>query len=161
MSKPVGFNVENPEDLITLLNSLNSTVRSQAVLDGMIAGANMINNESRARLSGMAKSKSSYFSTSFKMEALKGRTPDEIGIRTGVYNKQKGYLLRWLEFGTTKRVTLKRKNPTSKEITPPMNRGQMTAYSYFFGVVKNNQEETFRIVSETIIKSLEDMTAKS
>jgi len=154
--------VENAEELLQLLNGFLPAVRSKAVVDGMIAGANAINQRAQAALYAGKKESSttgySYYATAFKQEKLKGKTPDELGVRTGVWSRENGYKLRWLEWGTNTRTTFQRKNPLTNTLTPKMNRGKITGTNFFFSAVKGQQTEIFNIVSEAIIKSLEDLT---
>jgi len=154
--------VQNAEELIKLLNGFIPAVRSKAVVDGMIAGANAITEKARAALYAGKKGESttgySYYASAFKQEKLKGKTPDELGVRTGVWSRENGYKLRWLEWGTNNRTTFQRKNRLSNTITPKMNRGKIIGTNFFFGAVKGKQDEIFNIVSAAIVKSLEDLT---
>jgi len=160
-----GIKVENSQQLIDILNGVLPAIRSKAVISGMVEGANLINARAKAALmagrKGQSNTQYSYYATAFKSEKLKGKTPDELGIRTGVWNKENGYKLRWLEWGTQDRTTFRRKNRLTGEVSEPANRGRITGNNFFFGTVRNQQDEVFRVVSEAIIKSLEQLTASN
>lgn len=157
--------IENSDQLLELLNGMVPAIRSTALIDGMIAGANYINRAASQKLNANKQAASltgySYYQSAFKTEKLKGKTPDEIGVRTGVWDRKNGYKLRWLEWGTAERKTYKRKNALTGKIGEPANRGRIVGNNFFFGSVRSSQDEVFRIISDAVIKSLENLTAKN
>ena len=154
--------VTNSSELLDLLNKMLPTVRTNAVMDGLQAGANMINSQARSNLNaskrGASKTGYSYYATAFKMENLKSKTPEEIGVRTGVYDKWHGYKLRWMQWGTGERKTFLRKSAITKKTIAPMNRGRIIGNNFFFGAVRGQQDEIFKVVSDAVLKSLENLT---
>jgi len=154
--------VENAEQLTELLNGLLPAIRSKVVIDGLIAGANLVNcaasRSLNANRKGTGKSGGSYYASIFRYEQLKGKNPDELGIRTGVWDRKNGYKLRWLEWGTDDRKTFKRINRVTKKTTQPADRGRIEGNGYFFNAVRDNQSRMFEVVSDAIIKSLEELT---
>ena len=154
--------VTNNAELITLLNGMLPAVRIKAVMEGLQAGAKLINDQARTSLNASKRNspnaKYAYYATAFKMEALKSKTANELGIRTGVYDKKDGYKLRWIEWGTAERETFERKSRTTNTLIPKMNRGSIIGYNFFFGAVRSQEDKVFKVVSEAVIKSLENLT---
>lgn len=154
--------VENSKQLIELLDRVGHVHRNKAVIEGMKAGANLINTKAESKLFASKKGKGNYarYATAFKMENLKGKTPEEVGIRTGVWDKSNGYILRWLEWGTAERYTFKRKNARTNEVVNKMYRGKMEGNNFFFGTIRDNTDAVFKVVSEAILKELESLANK-
>lgn len=150
----------NAEQLIELLDSLPDGVRGKVTVDALIAGANFINQRAESALNASKKGESSteysYYATSFKQEKLKAKTPDELGVRTGVWNRKNGYKLRWLEWGTVDRNTFLRRNYVTGKVKQPRFTGKVKGNHFFFNAVRNSQDEVFKILSDAIIKSLEE-----
>jgi len=153
--------VENAEELNAILNGILPTLATKAVLDGMVSASELVNAAAYRALMASRKDSTSgyYYQSSFKYEKVKNKTPDKLGIRTGVWNRQNGYKLRWLEWGTDERKTFKRVNRMTNTVTQKMSRGKITGSNYFFNAVKDNQERMFEVMSKAIVKSLEKLTA--
>jgi len=156
--------VENWQQLIDRMSYLTEEVRGRVIMDGLIAGANLINNTARATLEankrGASKTGYNYLQTIWKYEQLKGKDPNIAGIRTGVWSRENGYKLRWLEWGTDDRYTHKRYNPLWSKIIPEMYRGRIEGSGYFFNAVRNKDEEVFRVMSQAVMESLKKIWKK-
>lgn len=152
--------VVNAEQLIELINTLPKAVAGKATIDALTAGANYINKTAERALNTSKKGEStssySYYATSFKQEKLKAKTADELGVRTGVWNRKNGYKLRWIEWGTADRNTLPRRNYLTGKIKQPRFTGRIEGSHFFFNAVRSSQDEVFKILSNAIIKSLEE-----
>lgn len=155
--------VDNSEQLIKLLNSMPDVIRSKATLEGLKAGANLINEQARTRLMASKKGENvgSYYMSAFKIEQLTNRPPEEMGVKTGVWDKKNGYKLRWLEWGTVDRYTRKRKNAKTGKITGNKFRGSMQGNHFFFGTVRTQEDAVFQAISKAVIRSLDELTSKS
>lgn len=151
--------VKNWQQLIDRLNTFSQVTKNKAILEGLIAGANLINSRARASLEankkGASKTGYSYYQSIFKYEQTKGQELDMTGVRTGVWDRKNGYKLRWLEWGTDDRFTFKRFNPALQKSIPEQFRGRIEGNGYFFNAVRNSDDEVFKIVSEAVIKELE------
>jgi len=159
-----GLKIENSDQLVKLLKSYPEVVRNAAVIKGMEAGAEMLNESAKARLfasrKGASKTNYSYYAAAFKKESLRSKTPDTVGVRTGVYDKRQGYKLRWLEWGTGQRFTRTRKNALTGASTLKKSRGKMQGSHFFFEALRGKQDAFFRTLSNVVIKALEDTTSK-
>jgi len=159
-----GFKVENSEQLLKLLRSYPDVVKNAAVIKGMEAGADLINESAKAKLfasrKGASKTGYNYYAAAFKKENLKSKAPDTVGIRTGVYNKKEGYKFRWLEWGTAQRFTRTRKNALTGVNTTKKSRGKIIGNNFFFDALKGKEDIFFRTISNVIVKALEDITSK-
>jgi len=152
--------VNNATQLIELINSMPKAVQSKTTINALTAGANFINQQADRALNAAKKEKSttgySYYGTSFKQEKLQAKTADEFGVRTGVWNRKNGYKLRWLEWGTADRNTFTRRDGVTGKIKHPRFTGNLEGSHFFFNAVRNSQDEVFKILSDAIIKSLEE-----
>lgn len=148
--------VANVEQLNALLNSLMPSLRKRITNDGLRAGQKVINQEAKANLFASKKKKSKtgyqYYGRLFKVARLRSRTLDEFRIKLGVENREHGYKLRWIEWGTKERTYFKNKTERTT--------GSMKATNFFYNAVKAKREEAQGKVSEAVIESLKKNAAK-
>lgn len=148
--------VENTEQLVKLLNNLMPSIRKKATKDGFRAGQKIINQQAKANLYASKKGKSKtgykYYSRLFKTANLRSRTPDEFRLKLGVENKEHGYKLRWLEWGTSERSFFKKK--------VEYKTGSVKATNFFYKAVKDKREEAQKVVSEAILDSIKKNAEK-
>jgi len=146
----------NADDLIKLLNSIIPSVTGKVIRDALKQGAKAINATAKASLNASKLGKSTtnykYYSTAFKIENIKNKNPLELGVKAGVKDDKNGYKLRWLEWGTADRYT---KGDKGK---PSMFRGKVEGSNFFYNSVKSNTEKAGKIISDALLKSLENLS---
>ena len=150
--------VENWQELVKLLEGISPQLRKRLSMDGLIAGANLINNTAKQNLEagkkGKSKSGYNYYQTIFRYEQMKGQDPELLKLKTGVWSRANGYKLRWLEWGTDDRYTRLRYNPLKKKKIDEQFRGRIEGNNYFFNAVRDSQSDVFRVVSKAVLDGL-------
>jgi len=155
--KEISFDY-NDAELTKLFNSLGSVAQDKIVVDAIKEAASTIISAAKSNLfaskRGASKTNYSWYASAFKVEPLKFRTGDAVGVKLGVKTKE-GYKLRWLEWGTAQRETRGSKYMAKRAA------GKQTGSHFFYNAVAAQKEKARLSIEAAVEKSLEKMVDKA
>jgi hypothetical protein len=147
------------ENLFKFLNEMDTVVSNKIILDALKKAGRFINETAKGNFMSRKKNKSKTgyagFSSMFKVQEIKA--PDKVGVKVGISGRE-GYKYRWQNWGTVDRYYIRRSDDGTTKQQPT---GRIQPTNFFTDAVATTQDQSQKIISESIIEALEKLAQEN